>query len=192
MKLISLLTILIPLTIYPKTIAKKPVINMEVNAMSSSFNIYGDSSLKKWETKVTTFYGKGSFEMEGEKIKKINSFTIDLESKDIKSGSDTMDEHTASALEIEKFPKITGTIKNSTISENMVTGTMEFDLHGVRKSVPFNSTISLSSGKLTVEGEQLLNITDFGITPPITKILFFSATVTPEINIKYKFDLEAK
>ena len=186
MKLISFLLILISLTVYPN------VINLGINAMDSSLIINGDSSLKKWETKAIKFTGMGSFEMEGETLKKINSFTIDLESKDIKSGSDSMDEHAATALEVEKFPKITGTIKESTILENKVTGTIEFNLHGVKKVLPFTSSINLSDKKLTVEGKQLLNITDFGITPPITKILFFSATVKPEINIKYKFDLEAK
>jgi YceI-like domain len=188
MKLISFLLIFISLTVYPKTIVK----NMEINEGGSSLNIYGDSSLKKWETKALKFSGKGSFKVEGNILKKINSFTLDLDSKDIKSGSDTMDEHTATALEIEKFPKITGMIKESAISENKVTGTIEFDLHGVKKVLPFTSTINLSHEKLTVEGEQFLNISDFGIIPPTTKILFFSATAKPEINIKYKFELEAK
>jgi hypothetical protein len=192
MKLFSFLLIFISLGVYPKIPAKKTAIKMEINTLGSSLNIYGDSSLKKWETKAIKFTGKGSFEVEGAILKKINSFTFDLESKDLKSGSDTMDEHTATALEVEKFPKITGTIIESSISENKVTGTIRFDIHGVIKILPFTSTINLSPKNLTVEGEQFLNITDFGITPPITKILFFSATVTPEINIKYKFELETK
>lgn len=184
MKLISLLLIFFSLAAYPG--------DMELNTSGSSLNIYGDSNIKKWETKVVKFGGKGSFEVQGDKLKKINSFTIDFDTKDIKSGSDTMDEHTSIALEVEKFPKITGTIKESAIVDNKVTGTMEFDLHGFKKTLPFNSAINLSAGKLTVEGEQILNITEFGIAPPVTKIIFFSATVKPEIIIKYKLDLETK
>lgn len=184
MKLISLFLIFISLATYPR--------DMELSTSGSSLQIYGDSNIKKWETKVLKFSGKGSFEVEGDKLKKINSFTIDFDAKDIKSDNDTMDEHTATALEVEKFPKITGMIKESTVVENRVIGAIEFDLHGVKKTLPFNSTFNLSAGKLTVEGEQILNITEFGITPPVTKIIFFSATVKPEIIIKYKLDLEAK
>lgn len=191
MKLISLVFIFISLTVFAKSTAKKPL-NMELNTEGSSLNIFGDSNIKKWETKVIKFRGKGSFEIEDKKLLKINSFTIDFESKDIKSGNNTMDEHTGAALEVEKFPKITGMIKDSIIADNKVTGTIEFDLHGVKKSLPFTSTFNLSQDKLTVEGEQILNMKDFEITPPVTKIIFFSATAKPEINIKYKLDLEAK
>lgn len=201
MKHISLILIFLSFSAFSKTTTKAkklpvvvpvPAVVMELNQALSSLNIYGDSNIKKWDTKAVKFSGTGSFEMEGEKIKKINSFIFSLDSADIKSGSDTMDEHTANALEVAKFPKITGTIKESTVAENKVTGTMEFDLHGVKKSLPFTSTISLSGSKLTVEGEQPLNITDFGIIPPATKIIFVTATAKPEINIKYKLELETK
>lgn len=198
MKHFALILFFLSFSAYSKTTKKLPVptpvpaVVMELNQGASSLEVFGDSNIKKWETKIVKFNSRGSFEVEAEKLKKINSFSIDFDSKDIKSGSDSMDEHTATAMEVEKFPKITGIIKESTITENKVTGTIEFDLHGVKKTVPFSSTINLSAGKLTVEGEQILNITDFGITPPATKIIFVTATAKPEINIKYKLELVTK
>jgi hypothetical protein len=165
---------------------------MNSDQSSSSITIYGDSNLHKWDIKATKFNGTGSFVLDGGKLKTISSFSLTLETKEIKSDSDSMNEKTAKALEPDKYPQIVCTIKSSYVSGDTVTGSMEYNLHGVKKTIDFSSKITNSKDSLVVEGEQDLVMTDFGITPPKTQILFVTTTAKPELKIKYKLTLKAK
>lgn len=167
-------------------------VNLEINLGGSLITITGDSNIKEWETKSYKFGGNGSFEIENKVLKKINKFSITLDPSQIKAKPRSMNKKIAKTLEIEKFPVITGTIKDSTVKGNKISGKIEFNLHGIKKSLPFNSTISYKNGSFIVKGEQELDMTLFGITPPVSKILFITATVGSDLKIKYKLELVSK
>ena len=183
MKLIAFALFFLSFSTFAKTV------NMNLDLSGSKITIYGDSNIKGWHISAKKFSGTGSFDMDGETLKKVNSFTITLEAAEVKAKSRSMNRKAAKALEVDKFPKITGTIKKSSVKGNTVTGTMEFNLHGIKKSLPFKSTVSFKRGNLIVEGEQNLDMTHFGIKPPVSKIIFITATTRPGLRIEYKLEL---
>ena len=183
MKLLSIALFFISLPAFSATV------NMAVDLGGSLITIHGDSNLKKWVVKAKSFSGSGSFEMEGERLKEVKDFTLTLDAKKIKGGRHSMDKKTAETLDVAHFPIIAGTIKKSTIKDHAINGLMEFNLHGVKKTLKFSAQLSYSRGRIKVEGEQNLDMTDFGISPPVSKILFLTATVMPKLVIKYKFEL---
>jgi polyisoprenoid-binding protein YceI len=194
MKTLSLFVLIFSFCAFPakpKT-AAEPSVLMEVNLEGSSIIINGDSNIKKWDTKANKFSGQGSFQIKDGALKKINSFTLTLDTNEIKSGSDSMDGKTAKALETEKFPQITCTLKSSTINGDTVTGSMEYNLHGIKKTFDINPKVTLTGNEIVVEGEQDISMTDFQITPPENKILFVTATAKPELKIKFKLNLKTK
>jgi polyisoprenoid-binding protein YceI len=194
MKTFSLFVLLFSFCAFPAKPQKttEPAVLMEVNSEGSSIVIYGDSNLHKWDTKANKYSGSGSFVLKEGKLQKINNFSLTLVSNEIKSDSDSMNEKTAAALETEKFPQVTCTIKSSSINGDNVSGSMEYDLHGVKKNFDFKSKVTITGNDMVVEGEQDILMTDFKIDPPKTKVVFITATAKPELKIKYKLTLKTR
>ncbi len=196
MKIISFSLLLISICAFgakaKKTKTLPPSTQMEIILSESNITIFGDSNLHRWEIKANNFKGSGSFDIFEGKLKDIKNFLLTVDAKEIKGDSDSMNEKIAMALESEMYSQIVCTIKTSAIKEDNLTGTIEFIIHGIKKSFDFNSKVTFSEKALTVEGDQNLLMTDFQIEPPVTKILFLKAKAKPELKIKYKLILKSK
>jgi polyisoprenoid-binding protein YceI len=120
-----------------------------------------EGKFEKVSGTVTLAGGK----IEGGKI----AIEVDLTS--VKTDSDKLDGHLKSKdfFEVEKYPKATFTstdIKAGGEKGATDTITGELDLHGVKKSISFPATVTVSADAVSGTAEFSINRKDFGIVYP--------------------------
>lgn len=98
-----------------------------------------------------------------------SSVKIDIETASVFTDTDGLTKHlqTGDFFEVEKFPKAsfasTKIVPDATKGANNYTITGDLELRGVRKSVVFPATISVSPSDVVVNSEFAINRKDFGI-----------------------------
>lgn len=150
----------------------------------SYITISGTSNLHDWESRVTQINLSGTgLEVEG-KISEINSLTITVPVKSIKSGKSIMDDKTYKALLADKYPNIKFSLESAKLSGGKITGKGKLTIAGNTKEVSFVSTYTYT-GKSTFEikGSQKLDMLVYGVTPPTA--LMGTVSTGNELTIPY-------
>jgi len=151
----------------PAAATPAPVVTetLDVDASSSSIGFIGskvtgkhEGSFEKFSGKITLADGKA----EGGKV------SFEVEAASVKSDADDLTKHlkTADFFDVEKFPKTTFVsteIKAGGASGATHTVTGDLELHGMKKSISFPVTITLSPDAATGTAEFSINRKDFGI-----------------------------
>lgn len=94
--------------------------------------------------------------------------TMEVETASVKSDDTGLDKHLKAPdfFDVEKFPKATfasSEIKAGGVSGATHTITGELELHGVKKTISFPATITVSADGATGTAEFVINRKDFGI-----------------------------
>lgn len=98
-----------------------------------------------------------------------SSVKIDIETASVFSDADGLTKHLQSGdfFEVAKFPRATFTstkvVPDPTKGANSYTVTGDLELRGVRKSVSFPATITVTPADVSVDSEFSINRKDFGI-----------------------------
>jgi hypothetical protein len=164
-------------------------VSVSIDPMGSLIKVFGTSNIQSWQLKAKSFKGSGTFEIDKDEIKKIESFEIEVVASKVLAKSRPMNKKVAKALGVKKHPVIHGTLKEVQVKGSTVTGKILISLHGIKKQLDFKSTLKRDGKKIIVQGIQGLDMTEFGIKPPKTKVLFITAIVDPEVKVDYKFTL---
>lgn len=175
-----LILLLIPLSLYGAPF--KYFVDTEKSKMS----INGTSFLHNWETKVGKLSGEGTFEVKNGKVIDIKDFYLKVETRSIKSGTESLDEKTYEALRDNNYPFIRATIKNVKV-HSVVEGTVDIFVGGVTHPEPFSVTLSGPESKsLVIIGEKKLSMKSFQIDPP--SVMFFKAG--DEVTVSFSLFLK--
>ncbi len=150
----------------------------------SSIEINGTSTLHDWESEVSKIYLSGVGVEKDAKISEINSLSITVPAKSIKSGKDLMDDKTYEALMADKYPNLIFAMETAKLSAGVISGQGKITIAGKTKLVPINATYSYTDAStLLVKGSQKVDMLAFGVTPPT--VLMGSITTGKDVTIFY-------
>lgn len=141
---------------------------LAVDAATSTLGFVGSKVTGKHEGKFEKISGSitlASGKAEGGRI------TLSADTASVKSDQEKLDGHLKSAdfFDVEKFPKATFTssqIKAGGESGATHTVTGELELHGVKKTISFPATITVTPDAASGTAEFVINRKDFGIVYP--------------------------
>lgn len=107
--------------------------------------------------------------------------------EDLRSGNPLVDRETLRRLHPRRHPTIVGTLTSLTpgpVAGYEATGTLSF--YGVTRPVAGDVTIHVSDKGLTVEGEQVFDVRDWGLQPPQLLLL----KVHPDVHVRLEMRLQ--
>lgn len=160
----------------------------------STMTIDGTSNVHEWTSSVTQLKGQGTFVLENNSLKGINSLDVSVPVTSIKSSKGSiMDGKTHTALKYKEYStisyqlvKVDGIEKTTTGFRVKTTGNMT--IAGVKKSVSLTVDGKLlSDGSLNFKGSKALKMTDFGIEPPTA--MMGAMTVGNDVTVHFDITL---
>jgi polyisoprenoid-binding protein YceI len=165
--------------------------NLKIDKKNSKVEINGTSNLHDWETKVTKAEGELSVKVDDKNsITGYNSVNVNFYSNSFSSGSSGMDSKTSEALKSDKFPVINFNSQQINLG-SVVNGKKQLHtkgkltIDGVSRQIELNVLqTEIGNGVVCFEGKQELNMTDFGIVPPVA--LFGTVKAGNKVSIVFK------
>ena len=160
----------------------------------SKLTIAGDSSVHKWkvETKVIGGFLNLDVNALGKPGKFSTKGSVIIPVRQLKSGKKRMDEVMHAALNEPKHKLIKFTINSlevKSVKNNkancICSGTIQ--INGITKPLTMEVGITNAGEKLTVEGQTLLKMTNFGITPPSPKLPTGNIVTKEEVKISFSW-----
>jgi hypothetical protein len=162
----------------------------------SSLKLDGDSTLRKFTSSATKLSLSVSMLPEPQTSKeilksKLQELDLSIPVVSLKSNSTMLDGHLDDALKADKFPAIHCVVKSYQVkSKNadgsyQITAPVELTLAGATKTVEVDAVATVEGGKVRIQGEKQLLMTDFKVDPP-TLLL---GTIKTANEIKISFDL---
>jgi polyisoprenoid-binding protein YceI len=144
--------------------------------LSKEFSVLikGTSNLHDWSETVAKANGSGSVKWNSDGTADLNEIALTLDVNSIKSESSVMDNNTYKALKAKQDPEIsftlTAPVKSIRTSPGgtTISAIGNMTIAGVTKVVTLIVKVSLvERGKMVFEGSKQINMTDYGITPPV-------------------------
>ena len=116
-------------------------------------------------------------------LSKPPSATLELEAESLKTGSRLEDGALERQLEVRKFPRIRGRVRDVSANGGRYHVRGDLSLHGVTKPIEGDVTLrAIDDETVEVEGEKVIDLRDFGLQPP--KILMLK--VYPDVKVRAK------
>ena len=140
--------------------------SLAVTPESSKVLFIGSKVTGKHEGGFNKF--SGSIDLVNEKPEE-SSVKIDIETSSVFTDEDGLTKHlqTGDFFEVERFPKAsfasTKIVSDTAKGANNYTVTGDLELRGVKKSITFPATISVTPTDVSVDSEFSINRKDFGI-----------------------------
>lgn len=156
---------------------------------NSKLSVSGTSTLHDWECDVTPKAISGNLiaVIEEGTLKAVKDFKFSFPVKAIKSGKSGMDKKTYDALKEEKFPSISFTYQNVSITGNEALFEGNMKIAGVTKTFNAPVKVTYQNGSLWLEGEQSFELADFKIDPPTA--VFGTIKTGKTVTIHYHINL---
>ncbi|HEV3274640.1 MAG TPA: YceI family protein [Candidatus Dormibacteraeota bacterium] len=103
----------------------------------------------------------------------------------IKSGNGIQDREMRRRFDISRYPEITAVVTHGEAldGEGRYRATAQLTMHGVTKDITGDLTLGVSGTTMTVDGQQVMNVKDFGIDPPRLIILKVEPDVDLQVHI---------
>jgi polyisoprenoid-binding protein YceI len=190
-KLVSLIVFLVFYSVLFLEFSLNTDKNCKIDKRNSKIEVNGTSNLHDWETKVTKAEGDLSVKVdEKNNIISYNSVNVNFYSNSFSSGSSGMDSKTTQALKSDKFPVINFNSReisglSSVNGKRQLHAKGKLTIDGVSRQIEINVIQSeIGPGVVCFEGKQELNMTDFGIVPPVA--LFGTVKSGNKVSIIFK------
>ena len=103
----------------------------------------------------------------------------------IKSGNGIQDREMRRRFDTSRYPTITAVVTHGEEldGEGLYRATARLTLHGVTKDITGDVKLTASGNTLTIDGQQVINVKDFGIDPPRLIILKVEPDVDLQVHI---------
>ena len=141
-------------------------VSLPVNPDNSKVAFTGSKVTGKHEGGFKSF--NGTIELVGEKAED-SRVSVDIDMKSVYTDTDQLTGHlqTGDFFEVDKYPKSTFSstriVPDATKGVGNFTVTGDLEMRGVKKSVTFPATITVTPTDVTVNSEFAINRKDFGI-----------------------------
>jgi polyisoprenoid-binding protein YceI len=108
--------------------------------------------------------------------------TLELPVESIKTGIGLQDREMRRRFDVKRFPNITARLRKATQVEPGVryVAVADLSMHGTTRRFESEVRLRIGQRRLTIDGEQVIDMRDFGIDPPRLIIL----TVDPEVTVR--------
>jgi hypothetical protein len=151
----------------------------------STMVVTGTSTLHDWESNITNIQLTGTGKKENGKLSAIESLTLTIPVKAIKSGKGLMDDKTYDALKSKQHPNIKFELVSAELVNGKIRGEGKLQIAGNSLLVPVNASYSFhGNSELLVKGVHKIDMTRFGINPPTA--LMGSVTTGKDVTIPYE------
>lgn len=151
----------------------------------STMVVTGTSTLHEWESEVTKLQMSGTGKKENGKLVSIESLTLTIPVKAIKSGKGLMDDRTYDALKSKQYPNIKFELVSAELANGIIKGEGKLLITGKSVLMPFNASYTNNGNlELTVKGVHKIDMTIFGIVPP--RALMGLVTAGKDVTIPYE------
>ncbi len=158
--------------------------------------INGTSNVHDWSSKATNVNITGDFLVNNNVPEKINSATVKVQTKSLKStkDSDLMDERTHSTLKADKFPEIVYVFTKiinvqQSGGETIMNVSGNLTMCGVTKPTDLTLRIkTLANGDLEIKGSKKILMSTYGVKPP--SFMLGAMKVGDEVTLSYSVVLK--
>lgn len=163
----------------PKAIASEPTTNgdkmptkgtaLRISPENSKIEFTGSKVTGKHDGGFNRF--AGVIDLVGENPEE-SRVSVEIETASVSTDESKLTTHlqTGDFFEVEKFPKAafesTKIVRDPSAGDHGYNVTGDFELRGVRKSITFPATISVSGNEVAVNAEFAINRKDFGVLYP--------------------------
>jgi polyisoprenoid-binding protein YceI len=106
----------------------------------------------------------------------------------IKSGNGIQDREMRRRFDVTRYPMITATVTHGEPLEGKgkYRAAAQLTMHGQTREISGEVQLSVAGNTLTIDGQQVININDFGIDPPRLIILKVEPDVDLQVHIVAK------
>ena len=193
-KIVKRLTYLLPGPFTFIFITSTTTISTYVLDKNYVVTIHGTSNLHDWDENIETVTGNATINWNEDKSFDLDAIDIKMNVYSIKSHEGSfMNNNTYKALKADANPVITfilrsplKSIKANSIGNN-VSMAGSLTIAGVTNKITMQVKLVMDSqGKLTIEGSQIIKMTDYGVTPPTA--LFGTIRTRDNITLSFKGD----
>ena len=163
-----------------------------LKSLSPTVKILGDSTMHKWEANATaltvTAEIKAGDLLANVKAGGLSKLELAISVDGLQSTeSKSMDKNMRNAMESDKAPQITFSLKSYTLVGETVTAKGSLSIHNVAKDVELTGLLSAKDGALKIKGSYDLLMSDYGVKPPV--MMLGTVKVKDSVTIAYQFDL---
>lgn len=156
-----------------------------------SLKVNGTSTLHDWEMKATsgTCTADLTFNTSGQ-LTGIPALSYTVAAKALKSEHSGMDDNAYKALKAKDNPNITFKLTaGSVAADGSVKAQGQLTIAGVTKVVELTAKATAAAGgKSVIKGSKILNMTDFGVTPP--SFMMGAMKTGNAVTITYEFTVQ--
>ena len=154
----------------------------------STMQVTGTSTLHDWEAKVNEMSAKGNFQLNGNEIEKVGSFSLNVTTRSLESGKNAMDKNIYEALKEDSHPYIEFQLKNvKSVTNNMVTAVGDLTIAGNTKEIELQSDYKINNNTVTLTGNKEIDMTEWNIDPPTA--MFGTIKTGEKVTIEYNLIL---
>ena len=165
-------------------LAAPPAAEQEPNV---DFSVSGTSTIRSWTCtvrgvlKVTP--GTGAPAVPGF-ASGIQAATLTVPVKDFKCPEAEMQQHLLEAMKPDKFPEIAFRLERYTVKGEQGEATGSMTIAAVTAPITLPLAVKASGQALQIEGNTRLDMTKFGVDPPV--VMLGLLKVGPQIRIEFK------
>jgi polyisoprenoid-binding protein YceI len=160
----------------------------EAQQANVDFTVSGTSTIRGWTCTVkgviAVTAGTGSAIPLPGFAEGVTSATVTVPVKNFTCPNSEMTEHLLQALKAEKFPQIVYSVEKYDAKDTQVQATGTLTIIGVKKGVDFPITLRAAAAGVEVEGNARLDMTAYGVEPPV--VMGGLLKVGPQIRIQFK------
>ncbi len=160
-----------------------------LNNRESTLFIEGTSNIHDWKINAENMSGTLNLEFDDGVLESINQLEINIATESLKSGKSGMDKNTYKALKSNRFRNINyshkkvNDVKKISDKKYELSTTGNLEIAGVSRTIDLNFLLDLTGKTLFINGEHLLDMSDYEVEPPTA--MFGTIKTGEEIVIKF-------
>ena len=153
---------------------------------SQEFKVTGTSTLHDWDMISDNAKGQATIVIEDNQIKEIQSLSVDLPVKSLKSGSNRMDRTAYSAIDADKHTNVRFVLTEvRNITSQQVVARGNLTVAGTTRAVTLRTNYRVNGNSIRFYGAEEISFSQFDVSPP-TALL---GTVRTGDDLKISFDV---
>ena len=114
--------------------------------------------------------------------------SLSIPVKGLKSGHSGLDKNLQQALNADTHPDIAFTLSTYTVTGGRIAAEGRLSIAGAERTVSVDAALNLRDGRLFLEGEKPLLMSEFGVKPP--KMMFGAVKTADRVVVKFRLELE--
>ena len=159
--------------------------DLAAQASTVAFDVSGTSTVRGWTCSVD-----GTAEVTAGGSASVSGFsdgvqaaTLSVQVEEFSCPQDQMREHLLEAMRANEFPRITFTLDSYEASGQGAVANGSLTILDATRDVSFPISLTPSGGGVAIAGELPLDVTDYGVEPPV--VMLGLMRVRPEIRIQF-------